>query len=433
MFAWRKRKPRDEEDSLVPHGMIWQAIEDEMSPARAERTQSEAAEKAKVVEMQRPPSDPVRDPSPENNREVKLGAISPPLQWPSPRIQEIAKWARPHVQRESPAVESAPPPIPPVQPEALSSPAVQDPVASLVEPETVSAPVSPESVPQPDIPRISLRERLRPLSDNFRGKFASVRTAFRSVFSAAFAALRGLEARAQNFYRAAEMRRQVRRAEELAARSNEPQPVVEAEPEITATQPVETHVAVKPQKSKERLNQLGAWVHAQSTRSTEGLRRMWSFKVRVRIQAPELIGIREGMARVISQRGGNFNPRPDPRLRTSMAMAALSALLALAVINGVRRYGAEPGPSNVSASSPATTSSQPAALLPQEPSPSKAAMGARTHTAAAPAAVKQASLSAPQVQTTPKATPRKRHHNPDEAYVAKDTYVYYGPSGKPSR
>lgn len=433
MFAWRKRKPRDEEDSLVPHGMIWQAIEDEMSPARAERSQSDAAEKAKVVEMQRPPSDPVRDPSPENNREVKLGAISPPLQWPSPRIQEIAKWARPHVRRDSP-VETAPPPIPPVQPEALSSPVVQDPLPSPVEQETVSAPVTLDPAPQPDIPPpISLRERLRPLKDNFRGKFASVSAAFRSVFSAAFAALRSLEARAQNFYRAAEVRRQVRRAEELAARSNEPQPVVEAEPEIAATQPVETHVAGKLQKSKERLKQVATWARAQSTRSTEGLRRAWSFKVRVRIQAPELIGIREGMARVISQRGGNFNPRPDPRLRTSMAMAALSALLALAVINGVRRYGAEPGPSNVSASSPATISSQPAALLPQKPSPSKAAMGEGTHTAVAPVAVKQASLSAPQVQATPKATPRRRHHNPDEDYVAKDTYVYYGRSGKPPR
>ena len=469
MFAWRKRNQGDEEESLVPHGMIWHATEDEKPLASTECSQSGAPEKAKVVEMPPPQSDPKREPSPGNNREVKLGAISPPLRWPSPRIQEIAKWARPHVRREAAVAETAPLPEPVTEPAAI--PPYVEPAPALIVQQNVSSPVqestskeseSKESRRQellaspveqetlsllvatppsePEVPRAPfgerLRVRMRGHSEVLRQEFSIIFARVRSALLDTVAALKELETRAQNFYRALEMRRQVRRAEQIAARSSEAQPAVEAEPPDTALDSIETQIAANVEKTNDQLKHAAAWLREQSIRSTETLRRAWSFKVRVRIHVPELSGIRAGFARATSPPDSDLNPRPDSRLRTSMAMAALSALLALAVITGVRRYDAEPGPSNVSASSPAATSPQPAAILPQKPSAANSKTSAHgVDHAATTAAVKQASLSSQQAQpTTPKtATRKQRRHGPDEDYVAKDTYVYYGPAGKPSR
>ena len=91
MFGRLKRKRDDEDEApLVPHGFLWQATDECESPdeervakpATFEDNQSTSEEVAMPANV---------TPQPENAPPRKLGAISPPLQWPSPNIQEIAR------------------------------------------------------------------------------------------------------------------------------------------------------------------------------------------------------------------------------------------------------------------------------------------------------------------------------------------------------
>jgi hypothetical protein len=122
--------------------------------------------------------------------------------------------------------------------------------------------------------------------------------------------------------------------------------------------------------------------------------------------------------------------RRDPRLWTSMGMAALSAVLALLVISGVRGYSPDTSPSKVSRNVSAPPVQQPAAIAATKPSPATAS---RSSKPVAPV-VKQASLSTPvRKAASPRVTRKKIHHHEEDDYVAKDTYVYYGLNGKTTR
>jgi hypothetical protein len=122
------------------------------------------------------------------------------------------------------------------------------------------------------------------------------------------------------------------------------------------------------------------------------------------------------------------------RLWTSTGMAALSAVLAVGVISGVRHYAYTPDapehgnkspviPAMQNISQPGRSSivdSDRAAAL-QHPARSSAAKHAPAEQAAAKHAPVESGIR------------KIRRRNRDDDYVAKDTYVYYGPKGKPAR
>src|SRR5205809_7976076 len=103
MFARLKRKHDDDEEPLVPHGLIWQATDEPTQVEEESRVAKTPAPEDNrvsfpVVEM---PAEATTQPKADSPR--NLGAISPPLQWPSPKIQEIARHPDTHVARPTAA------------------------------------------------------------------------------------------------------------------------------------------------------------------------------------------------------------------------------------------------------------------------------------------------------------------------------------------
>jgi hypothetical protein len=125
MLARRKRRQEeDEKELLVPHGLIWQAIEKPMSP-QPETANSAASKDAAKATASAAPSSPARSGPESGTTKPKLGAISPPLRWPSLQIQEIAR----PMQRRFPGI-----------PPELNSPPLISPPAQDAPPEAVATP-----------------------------------------------------------------------------------------------------------------------------------------------------------------------------------------------------------------------------------------------------------------------------------------------------
>jgi hypothetical protein len=164
-------------------------------------------------------------------------------------------------------------------------------------------------------------------------------------------------------------------------------------------------------------------------RSADFAQRLRTHRIRIRI-------VRSARAQALIQRSKlawaarREAVRRDPRLWTSLAMAALSALLTLGLISAVRPYAPGLNSSNkTSRSEPSPI--QPASLIApqtalastrQTAKPSRNNSAAQTPTPTKPSAVA--------TQGKPKPAPSRVHHNDDEDYVAPNTYHYYGSSGK---
>jgi hypothetical protein len=152
-----------------------------------------------------------------------------------------------------------------------------------------------------------------------------------------------------------------------------------------------------------------------------------AFRIKIKIQRPKSTALESWLARSTEARS-HLEPR-DSRLWTSMAMATLSAVLALLVVSGVRGYAPHDAPVKVSPKGPATPVAQTAAGAVRKPSPTRSARSKPVRTP-----VQKAVLSTPAPKVaSPKVTRKKIHHSEDDDYVAKDTYVYYGLHGKTTR
>jgi hypothetical protein len=131
----------------------------------------------------------------------------------------------------------------------------------------------------------------------------------------------------------------------------------------------------------------------------------------------------------------------DSRLWTSMGMAALSALLALVFISTMRRYGpdrveAQPTSTMPSAAGAKAVQSNP--MVPSKPSTTAKSIAPKPSPIAQTQTTKQATMTSPAAVAPQKkevaavSTPKRRvrHISEEDDYVAKDTYVFYGSSGK---
>jgi len=174
--------------------------------------------------------------------------------------------------------------------------------------------------------------------------------------------------------------------------------------------------------------------------SSQLARKLSAPRVRIRIAAGrELIVFVERVKQAQTQ--WRLAIQRNSRLATSMTMAALSAVLALGLVLLVSRY--QP---SASAGTHAVTSSQPqqssaaqwASTAPTESRSSKplepTPVPAGKVSSAKPSAVISTALNTPvKVPRSKPVATRRPHHNEDEDYVARDTYVYYGANGKQSR
>ena len=412
MFGRRKRQ---EEEQLVPHGLIWQATETRATPQEPGQSSPPAFDK-KPVRMPARESAPtqMKSESPPGLRQ--LGAISPPLPWPPPKVEEIPE--QPHSTPDTVAAiieQKAPPPR----------------IEQLI---TFPGPATlPERKREP----MAVRFRVRALAEASSGKqallgaLARLRKGGRSSLENAGRSLGELKARVAGSYRVP----------------------VSAMGRISRALPIKQLQAL-PRRSAQYLDQIisrsylawksrrTAWepIVVERTRSwSRGFLQSISkagrhrIQVRIRLVHPWSRLLRGASLRMESW-GGKLRPSgAASRLWMSMTMGAASALLTLGLISVVRPYAPSSGGASASAhsaSDPKTVNS-PSGLLPEQ-KPVGRAPGSP-----ASGKGKQQSRAVRAAERTPRPVPGNIEHSKprarrseDDDYVATDTYTYYGPSGK---
>lgn len=429
MLVRRKRRPEEEEELLVPHGLIWQATEDPMSPQPETAKPAVQQEAPKTTAGSVPPTPARSGANPATPPKPKLGAISPPLPWPSPKIQEIARPGRPR--------SSA------VSPEAIKSSSISAPLRS-GDPEAArTAPVTTGES------GFAHRFLLRLGSE--RARMAEVFERTREHASRALlrtkAAVGKLEARVENSYQLSKLRRQIRDVEKMAGQHAD---VPQADPEAAVR--TEQLRAARERALSLFASIRGRTEHAWSytrlacgralvlTRDSlhKAEQAARAFRITIKFRRPQSTTAEIWLARARDVKLRVM--RRDSRLWTSMAMAMLSAVLALLVVSGVRGYAPDASPATVSRSTSTTPVAQPPRVAVTKPAPAaRSVISKPAPTIVKPAIVKSAiakpaSLSEPERKVAaPKATRKRVHPSEDDDYVAKDTYVYYGLNGKPRR
>jgi hypothetical protein len=424
---WRRRKlPEDE--PLVPHGLISQAMGDEAStelpPDMLDSPKYVEQSPVEPVEMRLRVSVPVQstqaEPLPEQ------GKISPPLKWPRVDEAEIARRAQGidtavSFPYRKPIIGAAVPEANDFGPEPES--------AEPAKLELVETPPPPDAVPGVSIPAARsetfshLLSKLRdlrlpsvePLRQKVHSVFSQARTSASSGFRSAATRLQEVRSKSGVALDAAKIR--------LADRS---------------------HAAIAQSRSglqHVRENIRGA--------DLSGASRTWNrvraWHVTVTIPASNKRFFSSAVERAKSS--GLLVQQmvqSDSRLWASMGMAALSAVLALGFISAVRHYGpdrveAQPTSRQAAPTAAPTHTAQSSSEAPARRStaaksidlkPSPIANTQSTKQVASPTAIVSQKKEASAIHTQKH---RARRNTEEDDFVAKDTYVFYGNTGKPSR
>jgi len=335
MFARRKRKD-PEDEPLVPHGLIWQATDDPESVDDAASADSHVS--SEVIEM--PLRNDVRsqgdvavpgsvagNASPGSGQSTptpgKLGAISPPIPWPSPRTASV--------------IRRVPPPTEP----ALPAPPANQTASAKRE---LEAPPKRPPQPAPDQPPARAQQKLeivepqRAQESQGLSIFIPVTRALGSLgqlagnaFDGTVRSLRNSRGRVLTIYESIDLQAQIRRARHTTekwvlggiAGSRSIQDRFQAWWKSCESGIVRSRLAVASFSSNAARSSV--------SRSADLVQRARAQKVRIRIPKPagmQALIQRSRMA--LASRREAF--RRDSRLWTSLAMAALSALLTLGVI-----------------------------------------------------------------------------------------------------
>jgi hypothetical protein len=449
MFGRLKRRRDEEEAPLVPHGFLWQATDASESPdeekvelakpATFEDNQSTSEE----VEM---PANAT--PQPENAAPRKLGAISPPLQWPSPNIQEIARHPEarpvPHIPAMARLQEKKEPPI------------VNAPAAS-----SVVKDVSPSRPGVATLVGEQTRAWSRAVSANLRSAMSYCGSFAKTVSSQMSRAIKSFRTELHDVANRANLKGRILNARNITGKKLSQLQQRSSGIGATATSKLSALQQTAIVRSRSELHK-----SAERLRSvdlswpTRSLQRIRNLKVTIRIPRRDSARITAALSAIHTpwNRVRNSMDR-DSRLWTSMAMAGLSALIALAVVSGLNRY--QPGSSLgvVAAHSPDPTTAVPdgprnLVEVGRNKVPAAALIAPATKQVVASSAAERPSPAVPkQPQTTPEPTelatlksstpavaktatahkPRRLHFGEDDDYIAKDTYVVYGSNGKPVR
>ena len=415
MLAKRKSR-RQEDEPLVPHGLVWQATAE--TEADREGTASlaqQTAEEAKLIVISpRQNEDVAISPTGDASLPVppvskKPAASSPPLFWRSLKKPELVKTAT-------------------LEAEPASAPAVQQ-SANCAKREDLQGPA-------PQRPRLGpalavIRARMVGASVQFAEKRRSAKRTSTRIWQAIQSSARGSR---ETFKLAC-------RKVGDRCRSLEFQTWIEpARLWILA----QSRSAVERTRAhRERLRRGAAsllsssLVHAKrqadrihalsyDRNASPGPHNSIHSAVRIR-----LTGLPRQARTLFARANSEWRLKGrglhgDSRLWTSMAMAALSALLALALVTTVRHYGTAALPSHLSNSNPTLRLNNPAAssAVPIKPPAIHADAPARSPDKRA--------IHTKRVRPAPPVRPRHRRSEDDD-YVARDTYVYYGNKSSGSR
>jgi len=401
MFAWRKPKTSDDEP-LVPHGLIWQATEEPM-PAKAERTDPVTAE-----ELHSPTKVPLKHADPRSqpastDAPPKMGAVSEPLPWASMNAKDAVKRAPPFWD---------------------SSSGLKSPPTTFATGADDSKAANSKARAIPEIKDAADQSAAEGFA--FKQFVAERNQELRAAWSEFTHVIAEVLANTRHAYANLQLRENVRRTREQAQIR-----LAQGVASISRQAP-ETFVAEqRPSKMQAGIAAAGSVARRLRSKTTatfsdarKSARRLMTRRVRIRIAAGSQL--RPYIARLQDVRAKSRTIlNRDSRLVTSLAMAGLSALLTLGLIVGVGRY--QP---SASASGPAITPTrQQGSATPAHPVSAKPSSTRNTHSVplTKQAPVVNAALQTPvQPATSKQSSARRARHNPDEDYVAPDTYVYYG-------
>ena len=458
MFA-RRKKPRQEDEPLVPHGLIWQATDGPSAEDTPPPMQPKPRTLAEPIEM---PAPAEHNDTPTDSRvDAPVVPMNPPSDWPRLKGDEVARRAKTvdtavSFPYRSSAVPAAPAPPLSITNKSLESRSATTESGTAAAPEAARVPQLPAN-PRPNFSLPSLPKLKLVHSRNAAAKFESnvrrriwsalIRVRMLCLRSWSATTLRWNHARMVVKNRAVDLKKPVAGVRGLSARQT-------GQWSVTSTQ-LRAGLAARSRRLRtagaelsETFRHAGVFVQRQSSASVQRLQRLaqrcWNHEVRIRVRT-RIASRMAAAGNFASVLPGKFRQSfdTDERLWTSMLMAGLSAVLALAVISGLRDYGP------VKASSPAAGHSRATSSVKTDLSPQTAPATSQPARATAPTLAKPSASILPSaaavqlpaakpaassvsVEVQNKKVRRARHYNPDKDYVAQDTYKYYGPTGKPS-
>ncbi|HKW17641.1 MAG TPA: hypothetical protein VJO35_09055 [Terriglobales bacterium] len=401
MFGNRKRKS-DEDDSLVPHGLIWHAIQP--APPDAEKSAQNSSQRAEVIEITRPPATSGIEQQPQS---IEPSALS---KFPSDDEKNNQSTTAPP---SSPSEVPASQPAPPITPLAPKSSVQRLRVAEIIE-------IAPAASDTPDAMEFARRAITR-----LGIVTVGVRNAVLRLSGKAHGEL-------------------VKLAQWADSKRQNPR---EAQMPIKFRKSME-HANQHAQRLKASTIQAGRITQEESRRVFESLASAYS-EARNRISAQssswrtgrvrvvltgaplriKLLFVRRLVEWKITQAGSTG----DERLRSSMTFAAISATVVLIIISVVPRYAAKSLPSRLLGQNAAVTAKN---------TKSSMAVPVSGNLIVKPAALiyKTAPTKARKSEPKPKSShaavrtpPRKIYRTAEDDYIAPDTYIYYGKKSLPTR
>lgn len=425
MFG-RRRKPQEDDEPLVPHGLIWQATGETPS----EEPPSPMPAKPRVA------SDPVEMPVHASETGAPVPAddsaasqpMLPPLGWPRVAGDEVNRRAQTIDTAVSFPYRKSPAP-------AVKAPAT-DPTSGIAANSGPRAlPKEPVRFSLPQVPKLELVHSKDAtnfwvkVSRSFSVVIAKARIVFARSGAAASTWFGNATTTAGNRIHSVDFKKPVANVREFSAKRAE---------QLSSSSQQWRHAVAdgsgRLQRAAEvlgtRLRQSAGTTRVQASNAARSLQsaatRTWNHQVRIRIRSNAVAKVAAASSAFASAGNWRINTAwlRDKRLRTSMLMAGASAILALAVIVGLRHYGPVDASSTVIGTSavhasPTASVQSPTRVRAPKPTTAKSSSSVIPTAEAATTAV-----------PAPKKTQRAHHVSSEDDYVAPDTYKYYGSTGK---
>jgi hypothetical protein len=413
-----KRRRRQEEESLVPHGLIWQATAEDTAPEKS--TPSGALPKTRVTEIGKLPAPAPIDSVHTSETPKKPAANSPPPFWRSQRGLEVVK-----SKAASPVSDINPDSAPVMHAQAhqnkINSGVLAHPRVSRTVHELLGSCQQRASDSRKFIAAVAANFLLWMKGLRQRGTAVIRRTSERARTGAGELHLnsglrRGVNWRSAELQVSAKHLRLIGTELKIAGRS-----LLKKSSAYLGLYSRRVHSISLPDISQRTM--------ATMAKMHERFASPSAFKMRVRLAGLPL------QARILfTQRVSEWKLKSklgsaDSRLWTSMTLGAGCALLALGLVSAGRHYADGSLPSHVlrsNAPPPASTSTEVETAKPIVTAPKEAAV---TRTS-----LRQKSIppAVSNQQHLAESRPKPRHHESDE-YVARDTTVYYGEHSRKSQ
>jgi hypothetical protein len=490
MFGNRKRKHQDDEESLVPHGLIWHATaEPAPEVVQNEESLSHTVQFAQGIEQaRRPQSPPEIPPRPQALSQPPIPAPAPLPWWrvqpaePEP-VRPISKPILLPLSAYAPPPPVEPsvdlPRTPQIQPTGIQPSVVRAPQIQRAQIQPVQAqpvPIQPTQVPQgrvaqllpvPQVPvtqlpapvqgaRVQTPQVPKPKGEVRKPSIQNTPTAGPKTKRNSEAVSRGvawLRASSQHAWRTAilasgkvrgswlrvsqslELQQAILRArkrgQELLRRGVAGTRGYAQSAGITITNL--SHASLEHLK---RMSARSRSVSAAGRKQISAVvtQRFNSERIRTVVAGP-VLRAKTQFAQPMSQwRMKRDRLAIDSRFWTSMTLAGISALIVLGIVSVVPNYAAKSLPSRILGANSAVNAdvATPVVLAAPPQASSSQAGPPRPSKAAAKKTVDP--KLAPEKPASPKAaaTPKTRRAADDD-YVAPDTYKYYGTGSKRSR